>query len=233
MEPKNITKGPRENNKYKALLELSGSGVFELYNNSKTGIIYGSINNLLNLPNDTQELTLEEFTKFISTDQRQSITTELKNALKNKKPFSQDFILNKVSVSVKGKSIDENGSETYLLLITPVPSKERSVQHPSGVQKFVDILDFIPIPLIIITEDGNISHINHALTEITGYTHDDIPTIHSWVKAAYGDDIQNHNEIINQFFQVSRYRSDGEFRFFTKDKKTKYLHFYTAPLGVD
>jgi len=44
-----------------------------------------------------------------------------------------------------------------------------------------------PFPILIHAEDGEILQINQVLTELTGYTHDELPTIAKWTERACGE----------------------------------------------
>ncbi|MBD2441026.1 PAS domain S-box protein [Nostoc sp. FACHB-110] len=92
------------------------------------------------------------------------------------------------------------------------------------------ILD-APLPIMLHTEDGEILQLNHAWTEITGYTIEDIPTLATWTEKAYGNlQTQVLAEII-RVFPLQGKALMGEYSITTKTGESRIWDFYAAPLG--
>ncbi|MGA1265269.1 MAG: PAS domain S-box protein, partial [Prochlorothrix sp.] len=54
-------------------------------------------------------------------------------------------------------------------------------------QRLHGAIQHAPFPLMIHAEDGEVLTISEIWTELTGYTHQDLPTTAVWAKLAYGD----------------------------------------------
>lgn len=52
---------------------------------------------------------------------------------------------------------------------------------------FRDLIEFLPIPISIANDQGEILDVNHKFTEHYGYRVEDIPTISDWIMNAYPD----------------------------------------------
>jgi PAS domain S-box-containing protein len=226
----------QERKKYEALLDITGTGIFEISTKTQEGFISDTLKQILNLKEKLDTLALNDFLKCVSEANRDDVKQEILLSLAQKKPFQRNFQLingpRRVWVKGHGKIIGDAKNEILLLALSPFEFQPGNINLP-GESRFTEILNFIPTPLLIIAEDGKIRYVNKAFTDITGYSHEEIPTVPHWVKLAYGEDSDTHSEIVNQLFQINKYRSDGEFRFYTKSKDVKYLHFFTAPLGKD
>lgn len=53
-------------------------------------------------------------------------------------------------------------------------------------ERLLRIIEDAPIPIMVHNEDGEVLHISKAWTEVSGYRHEDIPTIAAWTARAYG-----------------------------------------------
>ncbi|EAZ88420.1 hypothetical protein CY0110_06459 [Crocosphaera chwakensis CCY0110] len=87
-----------------------------------------------------------------------------------------------------------------------------------------------PLPIMIHAEDGEILQINDIFTELTGYTHDEIPTIDTWLEKAYGKRQNIIRPVINHLYDLETKIDEGEFVIDTSDEKQKILNFNSAPL---
>lgn len=58
----------------------------------------------------------------------------------------------------------------------------------SSEMRFRDAIDFMPIPISIADEKGNILTVNKKFTDTYGYSQADIPTVSEWMKHAYPDE---------------------------------------------
>ena len=88
-----------------------------------------------------------------------------------------------------------------------------------------------PYPTILYAEDGEVVLISNSWTEITGYSHDDIPTIVDWTRHAYGKDAENVQNEIWKLFNLTSRGDQGEYRITTKDGKIRVWDFSTSPIG--
>jgi diguanylate cyclase (GGDEF)-like protein/PAS domain S-box-containing protein len=92
-------------------------------------------------------------------------------------------------------------------------------------------IDNAPIPIMIRSEDGEVMKISRKWTEITGYTIDDIPTIHDWTTKAYGKDNEKIQKLIKDSYGSDIQKADGEYKIITAEGKVKIWNFNTANIG--
>jgi len=92
------------------------------------------------------------------------------------------------------------------------------------------ILD-APIPIMLIVEDGEILLLNQSWTDITGYTHADIPTIEAWTEKAFGARKDEIRALIRKRFTQPSPTYAGEYSLTTKAGHKRVWDFYSAPLG--
>jgi diguanylate cyclase (GGDEF)-like protein/PAS domain S-box-containing protein len=99
-------------------------------------------------------------------------------------------------------------------------------------ERFRQALVNAPLPMIIHAEDGEVIEINQTWTEITGYAHEEIPTMADWTEKAYGDRQENMRTVIDQLYQLDRKLHEGEFTIQIKNGKKRVWDFSSAPLGT-
>lgn len=90
---------------------------------------------------------------------------------------------------------------------------------------------YAPFPIMIHADDGEVIAISDAWTELTGYTHDNIPNISAWTEKAYKNKGTVVKDYIDRLYAYNRKIEDGEFEIYTSlgDKIT--WDFSSAPLG--
>ena len=114
--------------------------------------------------------------------------------------------------------------------ITALKEAEEALRESE--QRFRRAIEDAPFPIMIHAEDGEVLQLNTAWTELTGYTHQDIPTITAWAQRAYGDRADHILETIISLKYTLESRWDhGEYSINTRDKKQRVWHFSSAPLG--
>nr|WP_321498215.1 ATP-binding protein [uncultured Methanolobus sp.] len=81
-----------------------------------------------------------------------------------------------------------DGSDVRLEIthdITEIKQAERAIKE--NEENFMKIIDNSPLPIAIMNSLGEFEYTNHKLTEMIGYTTDDIPTIGKWWETVYPD----------------------------------------------
>ncbi len=98
-------------------------------------------------------------------------------------------------------------------------------------QRFRRALSMAPYPIMIHAEDGEVIHINSTWTELTGYTHKDIPTTRAWAQLAYGDnaDYMLENVIAKKYNFVTR-TDEGALAVNTAKGRQLIWKFSSSPL---
>ena len=88
-----------------------------------------------------------------------------------------------------------------------------------------------PFPIMIHAEDGEVLQINEVWTGLTGYTHNDIPTIAQWTQKAYGKNQNAVQASIDQLYDLNEKVQEREFTLTTKRGSSKIWNFSSASLG--
>ncbi len=98
---------------------------------------------------------------------------------------------------------------------------------------FSNIVKEAPIPIIIHDESGKILQISDAWTELSGYTHQDIPTFDKWLEKAY-ESKEARDAVIEEIknvFNTDKRIHDGEFLINSKNNDKLLWDFYTTNIG--
>ncbi len=88
-----------------------------------------------------------------------------------------------------------------------------------------------PFPLMLHAEDGEVLTISDAWTEITGYSHADIPTIADWTERAYGERKDLVRATVDRVYGLREKVNEGEYEIRTKSGEKRTWEFAAAPLG--
>jgi two-component system, cell cycle sensor histidine kinase and response regulator CckA len=88
-----------------------------------------------------------------------------------------------------------------------------------------------PFPLLLHAEDGEILMLSDAWTEITGYSHTDIPTTADWTERAYGQRKHLVQADIDRLYGLTEKLNEGEYEIQTKCGEKRTWAFASAPLG--
>ncbi|MDJ0680221.1 MAG: EAL domain-containing protein [Xenococcaceae cyanobacterium MO_167.B52] len=88
-----------------------------------------------------------------------------------------------------------------------------------------------PFPIMLHSESGKVLQINAIWTEITGYEHQEIPTISDWTEKAYGECSHLAQAQIDQLYDIDSPIDEGEFSIQTKFQGQRIWSFSSAPLG--
>jgi PAS domain S-box-containing protein len=99
-------------------------------------------------------------------------------------------------------------------------------------KQFYNTIMYNPMPMWIRTEDGEITLINNAVTNITGYTHAELPNVSEWVKKLYSENNVVIKKHINRMFTTGNKIDAGEFEITTKSGEKRLWNFNIAPLGT-
>ncbi|MGR3278056.1 PAS domain S-box protein [Acaryochloris marina NIES-2412] len=100
-------------------------------------------------------------------------------------------------------------------------------------QRFRRAIEDAPFPIMIHAEDGEVLQINSTWTELTGYTHANIPTTRNWVQCAYGTEAAQIIEeaLVPNDSRTSRW-NEGECAIRKQDGDYCFWQFSSAPLGA-
>lgn len=120
------------------------------------------------------------------------------------------------------------------LLAEAIERKETEAALRASEARFRRAIVDAPFPIAIHAEDGQIVLMSHAVTELTGYTLDEIPTIKAWVEKAYRKELQGDILAgVDRLYALNESVDEGEFTVITKEDQQRIWHFSSAPLGRD
>ncbi|MEO0971310.1 MAG: PAS domain-containing protein, partial [Cyanobacteria bacterium J06639_18] len=110
--------------------------------------------------------------------------------------------------------------------------KQAEAELRAGEKRFRRAIENAPFPIMIHAEDGEVLQISSTWTELTGYTHADIPTTKAWAQRAYGEDAARVlKEVMTSKYRLTTRQEEGEFTIRTKHGDQCLWEFSSAPLG--
>ena len=153
---------------------------------------------------------------------------ELEYILVHKDGHYVDVVLNASS------RFDENGNfintRGAVLNITARKQAEQALRQSE--ERFRRSVLDSPFPIMIHAEDGEVLHISKVWTELTGYEHEEIPTLSAWTQRAYGEDRNIVKSRIDKIFDYDGRAEEGEYVISSKEGGTLIWDFSSAPLGT-
>lgn len=109
--------------------------------------------------------------------------------------------------------------------------KAAEVALRASESRFRRAIEEAPLPIMIHADDGEVLSISRAWTEITGYTHSDIPTISEWTNKAYGVQTNKIREYIDTLYASEDRRDEGEYTVNCQDGSKRTWYFFSVPVG--
>ena len=88
-----------------------------------------------------------------------------------------------------------------------------------------------PFPMLIHAEDGEIVIVNQVWTDLTGYTHADMPTVAAWAELAYGERKAMVQAKIDRLYDLSGREDEGEYVITTRGGDKRVWDFSSSPIG--
>lgn len=145
-------------------------------------------------------------------------------------PNGQEVPVSQVLIAHKSAQGEVEYFSTIMRNISDRKQAEADLRESE--QRFRRAISDAPFPIIIHAEDGEVLQINTALTELTGYTHPDIPTMQAWVTLVYGDRAESvmQNRILKLYDLKARWEG-APLTIITHDGSSRLWQFSTAPLG--
>ncbi|WP_413171477.1 PAS domain S-box protein [Anabaena azotica] len=110
-------------------------------------------------------------------------------------------------------------------------SKQAEVALRESEERFRRAILYAPLPIILHAEGGEVLQINHAWTDITGYSPEEIPTIELWTQKAYGSRKAQIQTLITDLYKLEQCVAAGEHQVITRTGETRIWEYYSAPLG--
>jgi PAS domain S-box-containing protein len=110
--------------------------------------------------------------------------------------------------------------------------KYKTEQLRQSEQRFRSAVIDAPFPIMIHSEDGEVITINKVWTSLTGYRHEEIPTIDAWTAKAYG--IEQGSQVkqhISALYALDGPKNEGEYTICTRDGRQIVWAFSSSSLG--
>ncbi len=125
-----------------------------------------------------------------------------------------------------------NDEEVLVIVRDISDRKQAETALQASEQRFRAAIEHAPFPIMLHAEDGEILQINATWTELTGYTHADIPTTQAWAERAYGDLAAEILEtVITPKYNLTSRQEEGGFVITTQDGDQRFWNFSSSPLG--
>lgn len=172
---------------------------------------------------EQMNVELEETNAMLEEEiyERQSIELKIKalNDELEKKVAERTFRLEEINASLEEEITERQKAEEIL--------KENESQ-------FRNAIDNAPIPIMLRAEDGEIIKVSRVLTDITGYTLEELPTVIEWTEKVFGGVHQNLEEVqgvLYKTFDPDVCQSTAESKIQTKDGQIRIWQFTASCIG--
>ncbi len=136
--------------------------------------------------------------------------------------------------------VDPDGTEVAIGYVLDVSERvevedtlrrERDQATAAEHERFHAMVMHAPIPAMVHAEDGEILMINDLWTEVTGYTPDEMSTIHAWTELAYPDTKDEILARIRKLFDLAGPADEDEIVVLAKNGSRKVFLFSHAAVG--
>lgn len=97
-------------------------------------------------------------------------------------------------------------------------------------KRFRQAVEHSPMPVMIHAEDGQVISVNRAWSEISGYRHEDIPTIADWTRLAYGEHRGTVEKVIKQLYGMKARKHESILTIRCRNGEQRVWDFSSAPL---
>jgi PAS domain S-box-containing protein len=130
-------------------------------------------------------------------------------------------------------AIIELDGEPHILNTTRDITERRRIEEAlrESEARFRRAVEEAPFPMLIHADDGAIVSMSRTWSEISGYTKEDIPTIAAWTERAYGERKEAVRADIDELYDLTRRKAEGEYRIRCKDGSERVWDFSSVGLG--
>lgn len=139
-----------------------------------------------------EDLTTRSFLEFFHPDERAQVSFLIERDLRNGKPvghIESRFLTKEGGVRWMEWTAhpDKDGRLTYCVGHDVTERKAASEATRRKEALISALVEVSPVPMVICDQQIRMLRVNAALTELLGYTIEDIPDLDSWVKNVYPD----------------------------------------------
>ena len=89
-----------------------------------------------------------------------------------------------------------------------------------------------PFPVMLHAEDGEVIALSRAWTELSGWRHEDIPSIGLWTAKAHAEEQERVRARIQDLHDLERQNASGEYTITCRDGSHRIWDFSSASLGM-
>lgn len=194
---------------------------------------------LLGLDPQTAEANYETWRDRIYPEDLERVEAAIYYAIENHTDYEAEHRVISPDRSVhwivaKGRAIyDRSGQPLRMLgvVFDITDRKQAEINLQESEERFRKATIDAPLPIILHADDGVILQVNHAWTEISGYSPEEIPTIADWTEKAYGSRKEVIKATIEQLHHLNCRVYEGEYTIRTCSGESRIWDFYSAPLG--
>ena len=246
----NIIKRRRIEQRLKALISNLPGMAYRTKNNKEWSMLFLS-DNCKKLTgyeaDDFIQNKLITYNQIIHVDDKEHVWDTIQNALMIRQSFEVEYRIVMADglekwVWESGVGVLKNDKLMYIEGIILDNDKRKKAEKGLEIandrleqkkKELETIIQEAPNPMIISSEDGNISMINQAWSDYSGYLLDDIPTVDTLINFMFDKDrraaIKEH---INSLYKLTEHNNASEFTILTKSRDKAIWQFSSAPLGV-
>jgi len=139
-----------------------------------------------------------------------------------------------IYVEITSHLITFNGQKARHVMVNDITERKLAEEQiKQSEEKFRNAVMNAPFPIMIHSEKGEVVLINDTWNELSGYSHQEIPTIEKWTELAYGEKIEVVKEDINLLYEIDKRKDEGEYEIATKNGQKRIWAFSSAPIGHD
>ncbi len=109
--------------------------------------------------------------------------------------------------------------------------KQAEIELQRSEERFRRAVLSAPLPIMIHSEDGEVLQISRAWTELTEYTHEDIPTVSKWLEQTSNEEAEAIKAHLSQLYRSMERVAEGEYEIFTKSGEKQIWEFSSSLLG--
>lgn len=142
-----------------------------------------------------------------------------------------DITARKVAEAEQRRLFEQVERDRRALVSTLEDQRRTEETLRESEERFRRAVTGAPFPIMIHAEDGQIFTINTPWTRLTGYEHNDIPTIADWTRKAYGTQMDPVRAYIDGLYALDGPKAEGEYTITTSSGDSCIWDFSSAPIG--
>jgi PAS domain S-box-containing protein len=185
------------------------------------------------------EANYDNWRSRIYPDDLERVETAINQAIENQTDYDAEHRVihpdgTILWIIARGRAIYNQSGRPLRMLgvaIDITDRKQAEISLQESEERFRSAIVNSPLPIMLHAEDGEVLQINHAWTEISGYSSEEIPTIADWTHKAYNSGRELVLADIQRLYNLDRRVSEGEYTIRTRSGETRIWDFYSAPLG--